>query len=83
MKILNSKLSLVPLIILILLVHTCNCRQIQRLRNEEADQRLRAKYYSTFAQYSSHIPRQPEAGKDPVYEVSHRLVPGGPNPLHN
>ncbi|CAL5364358.1 unnamed protein product [Camellia sinensis] len=82
----NSPILVIFFIITLLLVHIASCRHIHQTRNEEAEQRLRAKYFSTFSKYLSAIHARAENRKNnspAAYEVSHRTVPCGPNPLHN
>ncbi|GFZ15319.1 hypothetical protein Acr_24g0015090 [Actinidia rufa] len=82
----NSLFSLMILITMLALAHMTSSRHIDLLRNEVAEQRLRAKFYSTFSGYFSAIPKYEQAENEensPVYAVSLREVPDGPNPLHN
>ncbi|GFY84236.1 hypothetical protein Acr_03g0010100 [Actinidia rufa] len=82
----NSLFSIVILITMLALAHMTSSRHIDLPRNEVAEQRLRAKFYSTFLRYFSAIPKYEQAKNEetsPVYAVSRREVPGGPNPLHN
>lgn len=57
-------------------------RSTNRLKNEE---RIRDKFVSTFQKHFHTKPEFKNEGnsEDAYYKVSHRLVPGGPNPLHN
>ncbi|CAK9160968.1 unnamed protein product [Ilex paraguariensis] len=63
------------------------CRYIGHPANDdEAEERLRAKFFSTFSRYFSVIPdfaKSMNLENNQMHTVSHRLVPSGPNPLHN
>ncbi|KAH7867578.1 hypothetical protein Vadar_015516 [Vaccinium darrowii] len=78
---------LIVLIIVLALVQVSSCRQLDRYtRTEESERRLRAKFNSAFFRYFKTIPKYQRAedqGNYPVFTVSHRLVPCGPNALHN
>lgn len=76
------------LIILAGLVDLANCRNIQHGADEGAEvQTRRAKYESFFSKCrTSAAPYQVETEaneRKALHVVSRRLVPDGPNPLHN
>lgn len=65
-------------------LHLCSCRLINHTANEE---KIRAKFYSFFHRYFSTIPQYSGWSKNTkareFHTVSRRVVPCGPNPLHN
>lgn len=69
------------------LVHGTTCRDIKRsIGNGETEQGSETKHSSTFLQALSAIFKASESSNNKIKEVhsvSRRLVPGGPNPLHN
>ncbi|KAF7147542.1 hypothetical protein RHSIM_Rhsim03G0179400 [Rhododendron simsii] len=83
----NFQLPLIVIIIVLARLQVSSCRHLDRhARTEESEQRLRAKFYSAFLKYFGTIPkyhRAEDKGYDPVFAVSRRLVPAGPNALHN
>ncbi|KAL6986208.1 hypothetical protein U1Q18_019588 [Sarracenia purpurea var. burkii] len=80
-----------PILIVVILAisQVSNGRHLQRIITEgRTDERFTSKFYARFSKrFSEAAAAAPgQAGKDPVnpvYGVSHRTVPGGPNPLHN
>ncbi|OAY48276.1 hypothetical protein MANES_06G146200v8 [Manihot esculenta] len=52
----------------------CTCRHISYQESDQRTQHLSAIPYSLQSRYDL---------SSTVYGVSHKLVPGGPNPLHN
>ncbi|KAL7229731.1 hypothetical protein ACSBR2_008272 [Camellia fascicularis] len=88
MRIRNSSLLFhIFVIMLAILVQLANCREINQATTEETEQtRITAAFYFPFSRRLAATPHPTEfsTGKvGPVYIVSHQLVPGGPNPLHN
>lgn len=99
MKIQYSCHSIIVIVVIILIsqYHTCSCRYINHNhhpsssveRSELTEQnRIRTKFLSTFARYFSTVPdhyaRRMNQVDDPrLHVVSRRIVPCGPNPLHN
>ncbi|WOH01435.1 hypothetical protein DCAR_0520819 [Daucus carota subsp. sativus] len=88
---------IIVVIILISQYHTCSCRHInhnnhpsssdERLESTE-ERRIRTKFLSAFSRYFSAVPehyarRMNEVDGHRLYVVSRRIVPCGPNPLHN
>nr|GMD58557.1 Clavata3/esr-related 14, putative [Ipomoea batatas] len=69
---------MVTIIIVSSLVRESSCLETAE-KEEEA--RIRSKFFSTFFRYFHTIPRVPE--RKEIRRVSRRLVPCGPNPLHN
>ncbi|PSS04151.1 CLE14p like [Actinidia chinensis var. chinensis] len=78
-----------PIFILVILTITqlSNGRHLHnRITTEATQERSTNEFYS---QFSNHFSTEaaaaaPEKSRnDLVYGVSHRTVPGGPNPLHN
>ncbi|OMO86041.1 hypothetical protein CCACVL1_09838 [Corchorus capsularis] len=69
------------------LIQAINCRHINSATGEEIDERLRYKYSPMIKTSFSAIRSLGKAagteGISSFHAVSHRLVPGGPNPLHN
>ncbi|XVF51527.1 hypothetical protein PTKIN_Ptkin04bG0191900 [Pterospermum kingtungense] len=71
--------------IMVATIHLSSCRYIHRslTSDSEAAEQTSKTEFSTI-----HFPAMsPEASRaeksPPIYEVSYRTVPGGPNPLHN
>ncbi|EOY23162.1 Clavata3/esr-related 14, putative [Theobroma cacao] len=83
----NSLFLFLTFFIILGLIRVTSCRYISQATSKETDQRLRDKYspmfYSSFS--AIHILGKPAGTKkfSSVHAVSHRLVPDGPNPLHN
>ncbi|KAL8267876.1 hypothetical protein R6Q59_001674 [Mikania micrantha] len=71
-------LMFILMIILVSLVHTSSCRKI--IDHSTNEERIRANFVSTFQR---HFHTKPEFKNHDMYKESLRLVPGGPNPLHN
>ncbi|XVF52858.1 hypothetical protein PTKIN_Ptkin05aG0052300 [Pterospermum kingtungense] len=85
MRFWNPKFSFMFfMIILAATIHLSSCRYLHRSLKSEVEETT-----TTNTKFSTrHFPaKSPEASKaeksQPVYEVSYRTVPGGPNPLHN
>ncbi|XVF10642.1 hypothetical protein REPUB_Repub07fG0200000 [Reevesia pubescens] len=83
MRIWNPKFSFIFFMIILATIQLSSCRYIHRSLSSEADQQTTNTEFSTW-----HFPaKSPEASRaensQPIYEVSYRTVPGGPNPLHN
>ncbi|KAJ0106249.1 hypothetical protein Patl1_18742 [Pistacia atlantica] len=81
MKILNPKFPFLVLLIILAACQLSSSRYLHTTTSEETS----TEFHPTF---SWHFPaKAPESsGKeatDPLYGVSYRTVPGGPNPLHN
>ncbi|PSS11424.1 CLE12p like [Actinidia chinensis var. chinensis] len=81
-----------PILILVILTITqlSNGRHLHiRITIEASQERSTNEFYPRFSNHFSTTAAAaaPEKSRndqvDPVYEVSHRTVPGGPNPLHN
>jgi len=79
--------SVIFLIIIILAIsQLSSCRHLHIKIGDQNKQRAEA---DVFTQLSWHFPAKASEGSskdeidDPVYGVSYRAVPGGPNPLHN
>ncbi|KAG5234550.1 hypothetical protein IMY05_012G0094900 [Salix suchowensis] len=87
MKSKNSQLFFIFLTVFLVLVHGTTCRDIKRsIRNGEAEKGSETKHSSNFLEALSAIFRASESSNNKIKEVhtvSHRLVPCGPNPLHN
>ncbi|OMO58694.1 hypothetical protein COLO4_34424 [Corchorus olitorius] len=82
MRILNPKFSFMFFIIIILTttIQLSSCRYIHRsLSSSETEFSTKHSWHSSA--------KSPEASREdksrPIYDVSYRTVPGGPNPLHN
>ncbi|KAF5938631.1 hypothetical protein HYC85_022890 [Camellia sinensis] len=74
----------VPILIVMMLAISLisNGRHIHRITTEESStDKFNWKFSQHFSAEAPEESRNNEA--DPVYQVSHRTVPGGPNPLHN
>ncbi|PIA31445.1 hypothetical protein AQUCO_04900027v1 [Aquilegia coerulea] len=86
MKIQKFRLSLTFLLaILTVSQFTCHCYSYRTPR-EKPDQRLRSELLSRDSWSSSGVPSSADSSngkRDRIYGVSNKLVPGGPNPLHN
>lgn len=99
MKIQCSGHSIMILIVIILVsqYHTCSCRYINHNHhpssNDEPSElteqnRIITKFLPTYSQYFSTVPdhylrRMNEIDDHRLHVVSRRIVPCGPNPLHN
>ncbi|OIS97892.1 hypothetical protein A4A49_27396 [Nicotiana attenuata] len=79
MKIQPYFLLFIALIILLGKVHRCSCKEADD--DDDNEERIKVKFYSTFFRYFKTIPHYAQ-GKQ-LHIVSRRLVPSGPNPLHN
>jgi hypothetical protein len=83
----NSQLFLIFLMVFLVLLHGTTCRDIKRsIGNGEIEQGSETKHSSTFLQARSAIFKASESSNNKIKEVhsvSRRLVPSGPNPLHN
>ncbi|XWS61806.1 hypothetical protein CRYUN_Cryun07bG0156900 [Craigia yunnanensis] len=82
MLIWNPKFSFMFFMIILATIHLSSCRYIHRSLSSEAEQTINTEFSTR------HFPaKSPEASRaeksQPIYEVSYRTVPGGPNPLHN
>lgn len=64
--------------IIISISQLSSCRNIQEITPTSTNQR----FNSRFSWHSS-APAPKLSRNDESYRVSHRMVPGGPNPLHN
>ncbi|KAI7989590.1 CLAVATA3/ESR (CLE)-related protein 14 [Camellia lanceoleosa] len=79
----------VPILIMIMMMlaisEPSNGRNLHRIATEGTGERFRNEFYSRFSQHlSATAPEESENEQiDPVYGVSHRTIPAGPNPLHN
>ncbi|KAF5181233.1 hypothetical protein FRX31_029179 [Thalictrum thalictroides] len=86
MKIQELPLSL-TFLLAILTVSQFTCQSCSyRTVKEKPDQRLRNELLSRDSWSSSGVPFAADYSKekkDRIYGVSNKLVPGGPNPLHN
>ncbi|KAL3575763.1 hypothetical protein D5086_023864 [Populus alba] len=73
--------------VFLVLVHGTACRDIKRsIGNGETEQGPETRHSSTFLLALSAIFKASESGNNKIKEVhtvSRRLVPCGPNPLHN
>ncbi|KAF5732342.1 hypothetical protein HS088_TW18G01036 [Tripterygium wilfordii] len=83
----NSQLvPLIMLMLVLLFAHSASCRRIKLAANGEPDQGSKTKHSFMFLQSLSAILKSTESRKskvDSLYSVSRRVVPCGPNPLHN
>nr|POE60887.1 hypothetical protein CFP56_31312 [Quercus suber] len=74
-------------IIMLELIQGFSCHNIDQASREEKEPSSRTKYSSMFLRSYSAILSSVESRKknkiSSFHTVSHRLVPGGPNPLHN
>lgn len=85
MKTPSYRLSFLFLTTMLIIAQLSSCRTIQR-RGDELHRSLTAKFFPKFAKQVSTKSFKDNNTKDqidPVYGVSMREVPGGPNPLHN
>ncbi|KAG5249297.1 hypothetical protein OIU77_027121 [Salix suchowensis] len=86
MRIPNPRLSFIFLMIILASSQLSSCRHLHIKIGDQNKPRAEAQ---EFAQFSWHFPAKASQGSskdeidDPVYGVSYRTVPGGPNPLHN
>ncbi|KAL5727567.1 hypothetical protein ACHQM5_000750 [Ranunculus cassubicifolius] len=86
MKIQNVPLSLVFFLVILILGQLFSGSYCYRTLREKQEQKLRSSLPSQFSGSSSTIPPAADSTKkdvDKIYGVSNKLVPGGPNPLHN
>ncbi|GMJ04833.1 CLAVATA3/ESR-RELATED 14 [Hibiscus trionum] len=83
MKIRNPKSSFVFfMIILAASIHLSSCGFVHRSLSNEAEETMNTEFPTWHSPAES--PEESRAEKSrPVYQVSYRAVPGGPNPLHN
>ncbi|KAL4323554.1 hypothetical protein GQ457_11G032590 [Hibiscus cannabinus] len=67
-------------------VRVTSCRCLDQAAGKETDRRSRGEYSPVFLTSLSAIRRHEKPNTEKItsfHVVSHRLVPGGPNPLHN
>ncbi|OMO79472.1 hypothetical protein CCACVL1_13651 [Corchorus capsularis] len=89
MRIWNPKFSFMFFIIIILLLTTTiqlsSGRYIHRSLSSSETEAEETEFSTNHSWHSS--AKSPEASmadkSQPIYDVSYRTVPGGPNPLHN
>ncbi|EOY24670.1 Uncharacterized protein TCM_016213 [Theobroma cacao] len=85
MRIWNPKFSFLVFMIILATSHLSSSRYIHRSLSSEAEQTTRAEFSTSplwhFPAKSSEASRAEKS--QPIYGVSYRTVPGGPNPLHN
>ncbi|OVA14107.1 hypothetical protein BVC80_1787g197 [Macleaya cordata] len=84
MRIRNSSILFTFLIILVVIQLPSFSYSYRPLNGKEP--RLKIEYLARFSSRLSAVSPSPDSSKndiDPIYGVSKRLVPGGPNPLHN
>lgn len=77
---------LIVFVFMMILLSGFRCSREYPLYNEEAEEMLRTKFLTTFVRHFGVIPEYADAKKNKVkaiHVVSRRLVPGGPDPLHN
>ncbi|TYH41262.1 hypothetical protein ES332_D12G303300v1 [Gossypium tomentosum] len=86
----NTLVMFLVFLIILGLMGVTSCRHIKQetsSNRELIDQRLRDRYSPMFLRSFTVIHGRGPKGKpktsSSVHVVSHRLVPGGPNPLHN
>ncbi|KAB2001230.1 hypothetical protein ES319_D12G286100v1 [Gossypium barbadense] len=86
----NTLVMFLVFLIILGLMGVTSCRHIKQetsSNRELIDQRLRDRYSPMFLRSFTVIHGRGPIGKpktsSSVHVVSHRLVPGGPNPLHN
>ncbi|KAL7613366.1 hypothetical protein Lser_V15G09447 [Lactuca serriola] len=72
---------LVITIMLVTSVDESNCRNI--VDHSIGEEGIRANFISTFKRHFNVGPKLTNGENQQPYVVSHRLVPCGPNPLHN
>lgn len=69
---------------LLVLVHLCDCRHLNWAANVETEPRTRTKSSFQFPLNTiSHFVAFEGNKANNVRTVSHPVIPGGPNPLHN
>lgn len=66
--------------IMLATVHLCSCRQVTWASYQQTQHKLATKSSTSFPK---HFPVLGNQKYRAVHGVSHKLVPGGPNPLHN
>lgn len=89
MKILNPRPPFIVVIIIIILAisQLSSCRHVhKRISDDQETKQIDTTEIHT--KFSWHFPaKAPEESRkevaNPIYGVSYRAVPGGPNPLHN
>ncbi|KAJ6876241.1 hypothetical protein NC652_035569 [Populus alba x Populus x berolinensis] len=83
----NPQLFLIFLLGFLVLVHGTTCRDTKRSSSSgETEQGSKTKHSSMFLQALSSIFKASESSTNNIkalHTVSRRLVPWGPNPLHN
>lgn len=89
MKILNPRPPFIVITIIIILAisQLSSCRYVPKTTTDDQETQ-QTDTTEIHTKFSWHFPaKAPEASRkevaNPVYGVSHRAVPGGPNPLHN
>ncbi|KAE9614154.1 hypothetical protein Lalb_Chr05g0224961 [Lupinus albus] len=87
MEVQHSRLSFLILMIILIISHLSSCCEASRWMSKEIKKTERS---STFQKYSisNNFNTETQQGPStvqvhPIYGVSLRGVPGGPNPLHN
>ncbi|XWS48434.1 hypothetical protein CRYUN_Cryun13aG0076400 [Craigia yunnanensis] len=85
MRTLSPFLPLLIFAIMLATVHLSSCRQVTWASYQETQQQLRTKFSFSFPKHFSASSPSVSGNQKyrAVHGVSHQLVPGGPNPLHN
>ncbi|KAK7251277.1 hypothetical protein RIF29_34332 [Crotalaria pallida] len=87
MKVQNSRLSFLILMIILIISQLSSCCEARRWMSKEIEQTERSSSFQKLSitrHFYTKIQQGPSAEDfHPIYGVSLRDVPGGPNPLHN
>ncbi|CDP09778.1 unnamed protein product [Coffea canephora] len=77
-------ISFMFIMVMLTLSQLSSGRSIHEFTYKTKEERFTREVQSQIS-WNSHVPAPGESrnGDDPNYRVSHRTVPGGPNPLHN
>ncbi|CAN6564964.1 unnamed protein product [Malus baccata var. baccata] len=83
----KAQKPIIPILVVIFLlavIQICSCRPITtttQASNGDTEQKsIYSKYFPMFLKSMESMMKNKI---NPIHAVSHRLVPGGPNPLHN
>lgn len=82
----TSLLAYLFCVVVLALAHLCSCRHLSRSGSEGTEERLRVKFSLPFPSRFGPSSYSPEFGdriNHQVFTVSDKVVPSGPNPLHN
>ncbi|CAN4077774.1 unnamed protein product [Withania somnifera] len=81
MKIHYLSFQFLLILVILSVSQVSSCRKIQEITPTSTNQRFNSRF-----SWHNYAPAPKESRNEDIdqkYRVSHRMVPGGPNPLHN